>query len=142
MLFTHSQSYIINKPIDQVYNLVADVQNYPNFIPLIKQVKILNSYDNTIEYSLTLGFKNFHETFSTKDVFYKPNKIEIFLIDGPMKSLYNLWEFTSIDSQTTKISFYISFEFKSKILGFAFGNIFTLAQKTIFNYFIQQAKKL
>jgi coenzyme Q-binding protein COQ10 len=142
MLFKHSQLCIINKPIDKVYNLVADVEQYPNFIPLIKNVKILNSYDNTIEYSLTLGFKNFNETFSTKDVFYKPNKIEIFLIDGPMKSLYNLWEFKQIDSNTTHVSFYIEFEFKSKILGFAFGNIFTLAQKTIFNYFIEQANKL
>lgn len=142
MSFTHSKSYTINKPIDQIYNLVADVENYPNFIPLIKNVKILNSYDNVIEYSLTLGFNNFSETFSTKDVFYKPNKIEIFLINGPMKSLYNLWEFQAIDSQNTKISFYITFEFKSKILALTFGNVFILAQKHIFNYFIEQAKKL
>ena len=129
---------IIEKPVEEIYNLIANVESYPNFIPFITKVDLLKSYDNIKEYELSVGFKIFKEKFSTKDIFYKNKKIEIYLISGPFKNLYSQWTFEIISNTTTKVGFEINFEFKSSILARSFSKIFEISQRNIFLYFVSQ----
>ncbi len=135
---TYHEKIIVNSNIETTYETIANVENYPNIIPWIKQVQLLNSYDNIKEYELTVKFSVFSENFSTKDIFYPNEKIDVSLISGPFKHLNNIWEFKNLSNNTTEVSFYIDFEFKSKLLNISFSKIFLEAQKKIFSGFIKQ----
>ncbi|MDR0484513.1 MAG: type II toxin-antitoxin system RatA family toxin [Alphaproteobacteria bacterium] len=125
-----------------IYNIVADVQRYPQFIPWINRVRVLDSYDNIVEFEMNVDFKVVKEKFSTKDTFWQDEFIEISLISGPFSYLYNTWKFESIDDYTTKVTFFIDFDFKSKLLGALFSNVFVQAQKKIIDAFDKRAESL
>jgi coenzyme Q-binding protein COQ10 len=145
-MYKHNQSVIIKSSIQNVYSIVANIENYPNFIPWISSVKqidhILNTSKNenpyTQVYQVKVNFKIAQEKFTTKDTFYKNEKIIVELLEGPFKHLKSMWEFIDIENNTTKVNFNIEFDFKSKILSLAFGQVFLIAQQKIFNYFISQ----
>lgn len=136
----HTEIKILPYPKEILYNIVANVEVYPKFIPWISQVIVLDRYDNIVEYELSVDFKVIKEKFSTRDVFYKSDAIEITLLQGPFSYLYNTWEFESIDANTTKIKFFIEFEFKNKLLGAMFSSIFIQAQKKILDAFDKRAR--
>lgn len=138
----HTETKILPYSREVLYNIVANVEDYPNFIPWVSEVRALDRYDNTVEYELGVDFKIVKEKFSTRDTFYKNEAIEISLIQGPFSYLYNTWKFESIDANTTKITFFIEFEFKNKLLGAMFSNIFVQAQKKILDAFDKRASDI
>ncbi len=129
-------------PREFIYNIVADVEKYPQFIPWLSKVKVLSKEENKTNYEISVDFKVITETFSTMDIFYPHDKIEISLIEGPFKHLYNTWTFKSVSDNMTQVTFSIEFEFKSKVLGILFSNLFVQAQKKILEAFNERAKEL
>lgn len=140
-MYTHKKSIIIDHNIITAYNLVANITDYPNFIPWIsstKQIFCNNSTPLVCHYLVEVDFKVTKETFTTKDTFYPNQKIVVELLNGPFKHLYSTWTFTKLTEQTTQVDFFIEFDFKSKLLSAAFGKIFLVAQQKILTYFINQ----
>ncbi len=138
----HIETKILPYPKEVLYNIVANVERYPNFIPWVSKVRVLNRYFNVIEYEMNVDFKVVSEKFSTRDTFYKNEAIEICLIDGPFSFLHNTWRFEKIDDNNTKITFFIEFEFKNKLLGVMFSKIFIQAQRKILDSFDKRAKEV
>ena len=146
MSFKHQEIKILPYPREFLYNLVANVEGYPSFIPWISSIEVLNSSTDSnnnpvIDYQITVDFKVITETFSTRDVFSKPTSIDITLLKGPFKYLKNIWQFEEVDATTTKIIFDIEFEFKSRLFTAVFGKVFIQAQKRILSAFANQASK-
>lgn len=146
MTFNHQEIKILPYPKDFLYSLIADVENYPNFIPWISSVTLLNSTqdseENSVkEYELCVDFKVIKEKFSTRDVFCYTDWIHITLLQGPFKYLQNHWTFESLSPSSTKITFDIEFEFKSRLFTSVFAKVFIHAQKRILQAFENQAKK-
>lgn len=147
MKFTHQEIKILPYPKDLLYNLIADVENYPNFIPWISSVILLSSATDSSnnpvkEYELNVDFKVIKEKFSTRDVFCYTDWIHITLLQGPFKYLQNHWQFESLNINSTKITFDIEFEFKSRLFSTVFAKVFIHAQKRILQAFEKQAKKI
>lgn len=136
----HTEVKILPYSKEALYDIVANVEIYPSFIPWISNVRVLDRYNNTVEYELSVDFKVVKEKFSTRDTFYKPDAIEITLLQGPFSYLYNTWQFESLGANTTKITFFIEFEFKNKLLGAMFSSIFVQAQKKILDAFDKRAR--
>ena len=144
-MFNHKEQQILPFPIAHVYNIVANVEAYPEFISWVKAVKVLEQHDNKIQYEISVGFKGLNTSFITEDVFDVNKTIDISLvksngISSPFKSLYNIWRFEAIDENTTLVDFQIDFDFKSVILGKIFAGVFLLAQQKIFQSFNTRAK--
>lgn len=144
-MFTHKEQQILPYPIEHVYAIVAGVEAYPEFIPWVTSVKVLDKQDNKISYEICVGFKGLSTSFVTEDVFELNKNIEISLvksnkISSPFKSLYNVWRFEKIDENHTLVHFHIDFDFKSIILGKMFSGVFLLAQQKIFQSFHNRAE--
>lgn len=119
----------------QMYNLVADVEQYPQFLPLCEGLKILRRDQQGTATVLTatmqVGYKSIHETFATR-VTLKPDDLTIIAeyLDGPFRHLENRWRFPSLvrnGQMGTDVDFYITYEFKSLMLGILVGAMFDSA---------------
>jgi coenzyme Q-binding protein COQ10 len=152
MIFTHNQTKIINFSIDKIYNIIADVPSYKEFIKWIKDINELpitntdslnNSNSLTIKnYKITVGFGFLEESFITKDIFIKNQSIKIELIEGAFKTLNSIWNFKEIEKNKTEVSFLMDFSFKSIFIEKMFSQFFLLANEKITDAFIKRAEDL
>ncbi len=103
-------------PQRQLYDLVADIQSYPTFLPWCKSIRILEQGEGYVVADLTVGYSIFSETFRSKVLLTPSEKIEVQYQQGPFKHLHNYWTFEKISDHETAVTFFIDFEFKSSLL--------------------------
>jgi len=127
---------------DQMFALVADVEQYPQFLPLCEGLTVRSRKERdgrtVLVASMTVGYKAIRETFTTQ-VHLKPdeNAIDVKYLDGPFKYLTNIWRFDARDDGATDIHFFIEYEFKSRVLGALMGAMFDRA----FRMFVEAFEK-
>ncbi|NVO17835.1 MAG: type II toxin-antitoxin system RatA family toxin [Rhodoplanes sp.] len=116
-----------------MFDLVADMDNYPKFVPLCTDMKVRGhtSPGEGIEVAIarmTVSYKVFHEHFTTRVTMNRPELwITVDYLDGPLKVLSNRWTFKPIDANTSDVEFFIDYEFKSRILSGLMGAVFDAA---------------
>lgn len=125
----------------QLFDMIADVANYPEFLPWCMDARIYNKKENQFDADLIIGFKAFKERFTSRVTLHSPNALEVDYIKGPMKELYNHWKFIKADGGTL-VDFEVEFEFKSKLLGRMIGPVFAEATHRMINAFEARAKEL
>src|SRR5688500_10697080 len=109
-----------------MFALVADVEKYPQFVPLCEALSVRSRKErdgrSVLVADMTVGYLAIRETFTTQ-VLLKPeqNAIEVKYIDGPFKYLSNEWRFTPTEGGGSEVHFAIDYEFKSRILGIMMG---------------------
>ena len=118
----------------QMFDLVADVERYPEFVPLCKALRVRSRRleadgRETLVADMTVGYKLIRETFTSRVSLDKPNlKLRVEYIDGPFSRLENIWTFRDeADGQGSRVSFFIDYEFKSRTLGLLMGSMFDAA---------------
>lgn len=134
----HEEKIVVPHAKEEVYNMVAHVDKYPEFIPWCKSAKLLKVEDGYNYYEILVKFGLFSHSFTTKDKFTPYDKIEISLVEGPFKHLESIWSFKSLAQSETEIDFFIDFEFKSVLLNKALGKIFVEANKKIVHSFLER----
>jgi len=133
--------HLAYKP-EQMFDLVADVSSYPDFLPWCKGARIRSQSDELIVADLIIGFKSFTEKFTSHVTLDKVNnRVDVNYKDGPFKYLENHWVFTS-ENEGCKIDFYVDFEFKSKLLQAMIGLVFNEAVIKMVNAFETRANNL
>ena len=132
-----------------LFSLVADVQNYPEFIPGCDAVKILSSSDNEIIADLLVSYKAVCTKYTSKVCLLRAISeddkwvIDVTQKDGPFKFLKNRWEFKWNDKiKKSHVAFSIEFEMRSKILNFTIGVMFEKLVKKMVSSFENRAKKI
>lgn len=134
---------VLHAPGD-VFDLVADVRDYPAFIRWIRAMRV---FDERVENGVgeltaeaVVGFKFVRERFSTKVVLNKPeNRIEVSFIDGPFAALENRWRFTPLADGSTLIDFWIDYRFRNRVLQALLAANFARAADTLINAFDRRA---
>ncbi|WFU10498.1 type II toxin-antitoxin system RatA family toxin [Rhizobium sp. CB3090] len=132
---------------DQMFDLVADVERYPEFLPLCEALVVRNRKERDgktlLIADMTVGYKAIRETFTTQVLLNKKERaIDVKYIDGPFKYLDNRWRFTPSESGGCSIDFFIEYEFKSRILGALMGSMFDRAFRMFTDAFETRAKKI
>src|SRR5690348_8741210 len=122
---------------EQMFDLVADVERYPEFVPLCQALKIRQRRQNgdgteTIVADMTVSFKLVKETFTSEVTLDRAGrKIHVRYLRGPFANLENRWTFESkgdnIGEEACDVGFYISYEFKSRMLAMLMGAMFDAA---------------
>jgi len=132
---------------ERMYNLVADVEKYPQFLPLCDGLTVRSRKERDTKTLLvadmTVGYKAFRETFTTQ-VLLKPdeNAIDVKYLDGPFRYLDNRWRFEPTDDGGCSVYFFIDYEFKSRILGAVMGSMFDRAFRMFAEAFEARADKI
>ncbi len=125
----------------QMYALVADVEEYPKFLPWCIGSRLYDQTENDFYADLIIGFKVFRERF-TSHVILSENNIEIDYIKGPLSHLHNLWQFKDIEEGGSSLHFEVDFEFKNKIFQKLVGSLFTEAVHRMVMSFEIRAQEL
>ena len=116
----------------QMFDLVADVQAYPQFLPLCEDLRIRRKVTSpegleVLVADMSVGYKAVHETFTSR-VTLDPQNQQIFVnyLEGPFSHLDNRWQFLP-DGKGCKVVFYIDYEFRNRMLGVLMGAMFDKA---------------
>lgn len=132
---------------DEMFALVADVERYPEFLPMCEALTVRSRRERDgvtlLVADMTVGYKAIRETF-TSQVVLKPaeNRIDAKYLDGPFKYLTNLWRFEAVPGGGTEIVFFIDYEFKSRILGALMGAMFDRAFRMFAEAFEKRADQI
>ncbi|WP_276902521.1 type II toxin-antitoxin system RatA family toxin [Frischella perrara] len=126
----------------QMFDLVNDINSYPQFVPDCIDTGVLQRDDNLLLAYIEVEKFGFKKRFTTLNRLKEPSKIEITLIDGPFKKLVGAWTFTPISENQSKITFDLTFEFNSKLLDMTFTPIFKDIMKNMVIAFSNRAKQL
>ena len=125
-----------------MFELVSDVERYPEFLPWCLATRITKLEHNFLEADMVVGFRMFREQFGSRVEFDRNNfVIDVKYTHGPFKYLINRWEFLDY-KEKCKIDFLVDFEFRSKLLEKVIGNLFTDAVTKIVMAFENRAKQL
>ena len=138
----HRETRVLPYTPAQVYHLVADVERYPEFLPwcLVCRIKKRESETSLIA-ELAVGFKMVREQFLSRVTLQPIEAIKVEYLSGPFDHLTNTWELAP-DPGGTAVHFYLSFEFKSRLLQALIGVLFEEAVHRMVSAFEERAKKL
>ncbi len=143
---THSETKFLPYTAEQMYDLVADVKNYPEFLPWTAAARIRSTKDQgdhtEMLADLVISFKVFRETFGSRVLLWPAqHKIDTAYLDGPFKHMESSWQFRDVDGGCN-VSFHVDFEFKNRLLQGAAGMFFFEAMQRIVRSFEDRAKVL
>lgn len=128
----------------KMFALVADVEKYPEFLPLCEALLVRSRKERDgrtmLVADMTVGYKAIRETF-TSQVHLKPDEmaIDVKYLDGPFRYLSNVWSFEPAEGGGSVVHFYIDYEFKSRILGAVMGAMFDRAFRMFADAFEKRA---
>jgi coenzyme Q-binding protein COQ10 len=132
---------------EQMFDLVADCDKYPEFLPLCVGMKTrprgedANGHPIVIA-EMQVGYKAIRERFVTRNTLDRDaRKITVEYVDGPFSRLRNIWNFVP-DGEGCKVEFYIDYEFKSRLLAALMGSLFDQVFRTFASAFEARADKI
>ena len=138
----HSETRHLPYTQEQLFDLVADVGSYDEFLPWVVAVRIRSSSETETVADLIVGFSAFKERFTSKVVKHRPDRICVDYIEGPLKYLHNEWTFERASDGGTDVGFSVDFAFKSRLFETLAGSMFDRALRRMTNAFEQRAAAL
>ena len=123
----------VNHSAEKIFDLVADVERYPEFVPMCQALKVRQrtagpNGTETIVADMTVSFKLIRETFTSRVVLDRPNlKITVEYLRGPFSSMDNRWAFEPRGDNASDVIFFIAYEFRSRMLALLMGAMFDAA---------------
>ncbi len=111
----HKETRILPFSPEQLFNLVADIERYPEFLPWCKGARVLTREGDTVTADLIIGYKMFCEKFTSIVTLDRPRAICVAYQSGPLAHLKNEWDFAAAKIGCA-LSFHVDFDFRSKLL--------------------------
>jgi coenzyme Q-binding protein COQ10 len=140
---THAEKRELPYRPEQLFDLVADIERYPEFLPWCVAARVRSSESDMIVADLVIGFKMIRERFTSRVKLDRPNlRIDVAYAEGPFRYLNNHWQFGPLPNGHCRIDFYVDFEFRSAILQKLIGVLFNEAVKRMVHAFENRARKL
>jgi coenzyme Q-binding protein COQ10 len=137
----HSEARRLPYTPEQMFDLVANVERYAEFIPWVTAVRVRSDSQTEMVADLIVGFKGLRETFTSKVEKARPATIHVDYLDGPLKYLRNDWTFRP-DGSGCQVDFSVDFEFKSRMFEMLAGQMFGAALRKMIGAFEARAAAL
>jgi coenzyme Q-binding protein COQ10 len=135
----------------EMFDLVADVEGYPDFLPLCQGLKVRKRTDlgdgrEQLVADMSIGYKAIRETFVSRVTLDRPKlEIAVEYVDGPFRRMENRWTFRDSEPVTvpasSAVEFFIDYEFKSRMFGLLMGSVFDAAFRRFAEAFEQRADR-
>jgi coenzyme Q-binding protein COQ10 len=131
----------------KIYELVMDIEKYPEFLPWCKQARIVEIIsDENLHADLLINFKNFFEKYRSnvthKKIAGNIYFIDVVAIDGPFKKLVNQWHFRDLENGECEVKFFIDFEFSSILFSKLISPIFEKAAEKMMSAFEERMRDI
>src|ERR1700756_3882728 len=131
-----------------MFDLVADVERYPEFVPLCRALKLRQRIPEpegveVVVADMTVAYKLISETFTSRVTLDRPNlQILVEYLKGPFSRMENRWSFRPLAERACEVEFFISYEFKSRMLAVLMGGMFDLAFRRFASAFEKRADEV
>jgi len=139
---THAERRHMPYTTEQLFDLVAGVDKYPEFLPWCLASRITKREGDVFYADLIIGYKMVREKFGSRVTALRPDHIHVEYLTGPMKRLSNHWRFLPQADGTCIIDFYVDFEFKNPVLQKLIAMFFEEAVKRMVGAFEARANAL
>jgi len=126
----------------EMFDLVADVGRYPEFLPWVQGMRVGPMQGNVVQADMVVGFRFIRERFTSRVKLDRPGHIHVDYLDGPMKHLFNDWRFADTAGGGCEIDFKVDFEFRNKAFEKLAGLFFTQAFERMVAAFVARAGAL
>ena len=138
----HTETRNLPYSPEQMFDLVADVKRYQEFLPWVAATRVRSDSANLMIADLVVGFKAIKETFTSRVTKQRPSTLAVDYIEGPLKYLHNSWRFEPDGKGGTDIHFCVDFAFKSRIFETLAGQMFDRALRRMIGAFEARAHEL
>ncbi len=126
----------------QMFELVNGIEEYPRFLPWCHGSTIISRTDKEVVASLDVNWKGIHKSFTTRNILFPYERVEIALVNGPLHRLDGVWEFNSLDEFACKINLDLEFEFTGHFIDRLFQPVFQHIANTLVDAFCKRAQEL
>ena len=138
----HSETKHLPYTPEQLFDLVADVARYDEFLPWVVAVRVRSSSEKQTVADLVVGFNAFKERFTSRVVKERPTRICVDYVEGPLKLLHNEWKFDRAVDGGTNVHVSVDFAFRSRLFETLAGAMFDRALRRMTAVFEQRAASL
>lgn len=114
-MLQHHETRILPYSAAQLFDLVIDIEKYPEFLPWVIGLRVKDRTDHMIKADLAVGYKIYSEKFTSRVTFNRPHSIHVDYIKGPLKHLTNDWRFVDLPDGRCEVTFHVDFEFQSSM---------------------------
>ena len=129
----YSTTRRVRHSAERMFDLVADMEKYPQFVPLCTALRVRSRKEKSegvvvVVAEMTVAYKLIRESFTSRVTLDRPNlKILVEYLQGPFSNLENRWTFEPVDDKHCDVTFFITYEFKSRMLATLMGSMFDMA---------------
>ncbi len=123
-----------------MYELVNDVESYPQFLPWCNRVDVLRRQDDLLQATLHLAQGGLKYSFTTENRMIPGSAITLALVEGPFNKFEGLWRFNAAP-EGSEVSPMIEFEFANRVLNFSFGKVFGHIANSMVAAFCERARE-
>lgn len=138
----HAETRRLPYTPEQMYDLVADVGRYAEFLPWVSAVRVRSNSETEMVADLMVGFKGLRETFTSRVQKQRPGHIRVEYLEGPLKHLHNDWKFRPDGEGGVLVDFEVEFEFKNRLFEMLAGQVFDRALRKMIGAFETRAAVL
>lgn len=121
---TISRSALVDYSAQQMFDLINDIEAYPQFMSGCVEADIIDRQSNVVEARLTLGKSGVQQSFVTRNELHPPEKMIMRFVEGPFSHFEGLWQFKALSEQACKVSLDLEFTFANPMLGMVAGKWF------------------
>lgn len=137
-----SRSALVSFSAESMFDLINDVQQYPEFIPGCADTKVLEESTDNMRASLLISKAGVKQWFTTQNTLKRGEYIKMNLVDGPFSSLTGGWTIQALSDSACKIELNLDFAFSSRLVEMAFGRIFNSIAANMVVAFTERAKQV
>ncbi len=138
----HAETRRLPYSPEQMFDLVADVGRYGEFLPWVTAVRVRSNSETEMVADLMVGFKGLRETFTSRVQKQRPGHIRVEYLEGPLKHLHNDWKFRPDGEGGVLVDFEVDFSFKNRVFEMLAGQVFDRALRMMIGAFEQRAAAL
>ena len=137
-----NRSALVSHTAQQMYDLVNDVDSYPEYMHGCKAAQVISRSDTELVGKLTLSNSGMSHSFTTRNTMEPGRVIEMDLVEGPFRKFYAKWTFDELTAQASKVSLDMEFELNTVFFDFALESLFNSAAQGQMDSLVKRAKQV
>ncbi len=141
-MYAVNRSALVPFSTSQMYDLVRDIDGYPDFLPWCSGSEVLETFPDGISGRVDISKGRLHKSFSTRNYFRQNAEIRMELLQGPFSQLFGKWSFEPIGDQGSRISLELKFDFSSTLARITIGPVFNSITDQLVDAFVKRAEEI
>lgn len=139
---TIHRSALVPYSAARMFDLVADIPAYPQFLPWCSGARVLSTHADEVTAAIDIAYGGVHKTFTTRNLLQRGKMMEIRLVEGPFSHLQGFWQFQALGEHESKITLDLEFEVANRLVGMVLTPVFSSIANQLVDRFHRRAAEL